>query len=95
MTFHFLSVDASLRYEHGAAYDRIGRFVLAAMVLLGWGMGLLFSMPYNVLALFVAFLSGAIIMNNTIMELPSEKDGRFLPFMTGGVAYGLILLPLG
>jgi hypothetical protein len=69
--------------------------VLAGAVLAGWGMGLLFSMRYDVLALLVAFLSGAIIMNNTIMELPSEKDGRFLPFMTGGIAYGLILLPLG
>ena len=34
-------------------------------------------------------------MNNAIMELPSEKDGRFLPFMVGGLAYGLILVPLG
>ena len=34
-------------------------------------------------------------MNSTIMELPSEKDGRFLPFVTGGVFYGLILLPFG
>jgi hypothetical protein len=52
-------------------------------------------MPHYVLALLVAFISGAIIMNSTIMELPSEKDGRFLAFMSGGVAYGLVLLPLG
>jgi hypothetical protein len=32
-------------------------------------------------------------LDSTIMELPSEKDGRFLPFMTGGVVYRLILLP--
>jgi len=29
------------------------------------------------------------------MELPPEKDGRFLPFLVGGLLYGLILLPLG
>jgi hypothetical protein len=34
-------------------------------------------------------------MNSTIMELPSEKDGRFFPFLSGGLLYGLILLPLG
>jgi len=28
------------------------------------------------------------------MELPSHKDGRFLPFLAGGLVYGLILLPL-
>ena len=95
LAFHFLSLDHALRHEHGDAYERIGRFVLAGMALLGWGMGLLSALPDQVLALLVAFISGAIIMNSLIMELPAEKDGRFLPFMTGGLVYGLILLPLG
>ena len=43
----------------------------------------------------MAFVSGAVIVNSAIMELPSDKDGRFVPFMLGGVIYGLILLPLG
>ena len=43
----------------------------------------------------MAFISGAVIMNSALMELPSEKDGRFLPFVLGGVLYGLLLLPLG
>jgi hypothetical protein len=34
-------------------------------------------------------------MNSRIMELPSERDGRFLPFVSGGIAYGMILVPLG
>ena len=92
---HFLTVDHALREEHGAAYDGTGRFVLAGMALLGWGVALLFTLPHHVLALLVAFVSGAIIMNSVIMELPSEKDGRFLPFMAGGLVYGLILVPLG
>lgn len=95
LTFHFLALENTLRHEHGAAYERIGRFVLAGMALLGWGMGLLFALPNHVLALLVAFISGAIIMNSLIMELPSEKGGRFGPFMVGGLVYGLILLPLG
>jgi hypothetical protein len=95
ITFHFLSIDRGLREEHGAVYDRVGRFVLAGMALLGWGTGLLFQLPPYALALLVSFLSGAIIVNSTIMELPSDKDGRYLPFVAGGVLYGLILLPLG
>jgi hypothetical protein len=95
ITFHFLALDHELRNEHGAAYERIGRFLLAGMCVLGWGVGLLFPLPPYVLALLLAFISGAIIMNSTIMELPSDKDGRFFPFMTGGLVYGLILLPLG
>jgi len=92
---HFLAVDHDLRHEHGAAYERQGRYVLAAMAIFGWVVGVLVALPHQVLALLVAFLSGAIIMNSLIMELPSGKDGRFLPFVTGGILYGLVLLPLG
>ncbi len=92
---HFLGVDHSLREEYGASYQRIGRFVLAAMSLLGWGVGMLVTLPRSVLALVVAFISGAVIMNSSITELPTESKGRFLPFLYGGLGYGLILLPLG
>jgi hypothetical protein len=95
IAFHFLGVDYELRNEGGAAYQRNGRFVLAGMVLFGWGVGLLFALPRHVTALLMAFISGAIIMNTAIMELPSEKDGRFPPFLVGGIVYGLVLLPLG
>ena len=92
---HFLTVDHEFRREHGAAYERVGRLILGGMALVGWGIGLLVALPHHVIALLVAFLAGAIIMNSLIMELPKEKDGRFMPFMAGGIAYGLILLPLG
>jgi hypothetical protein len=95
MVFHFLTIDHALREEHGAAYEGRGRWLLAGMSLLGWGTGALFALPVYVLALLVAFLSGAIIMNSAVMELPDHKDGRFLPFMLGGLIYGLILVPLG
>jgi hypothetical protein len=92
---HFLVVDHEFRREHGAAYERAGRFVLAGMAVAGWAIGLLVALPHFVIALLMAFLAGAVIMNSLIAELPQEKDGRFLPFMTGGILYGLILLPLG
>jgi len=94
IAFHLLAVDHSLRDEHGAAYDRIGRFLLAGMALVGWAIGLLVGLPRSLVALLLAFLSGAVIMNSAVMELPSEKDGRFLPFLTGGLLYGLAVLPL-
>jgi hypothetical protein len=92
---HFLTVDHEFRREHGAAYVRVGRWVLAGMALTGWTIGLFVALPHYVSAPLVAFLAGAIIMNSLITELPKEKGGRFLPFMTGGILYGLILLPLG
>jgi hypothetical protein len=92
---HLLAVDHALRREHRAAYERRGRFVLAGMVVLGWGVGVLVDLPRFAVAVLVAFLSGAVIVNSSLGELPSEKDGRFVPFLAGGLLYGLILLPLG
>jgi hypothetical protein len=93
--FHLFAVDHALRREHGSAYERSGRFILAGMAVLGWGLGLLVDLPQFWVAILVAFLSGAVIVNSSLGELPSERDGRFLPFLAGGVVYGLILLPLG
>ena len=92
--FHFLAVEHALREEHGAAYERIGRWVLASMCVLGWAVGLVVELPHYTIALLVAFVSGAVIINSSVMELPTEKDGRFVPFVIGGLLYGVILLPL-
>lgn len=95
MAAHFLGIDHSLGQEHGVAYERSGRYVLAASTLAGWGLGLLVVLPRPWVALLVGFLSGAVIMNSSLLELPAEKDGRFGPFLAGGVFYALLLLPLG
>jgi hypothetical protein len=36
-----------------------------------------------------------VVINSAIMELPTERDGRFLPFLAGALIYGIILLPFG
>lgn len=95
ITFHFLALDRTLHFEHGLAYERFGRFVFAGSAIMGWGTGVLITLPHHILALLVAFISGAIIMNSTVMELASEENAKFIPFLAGGIIYGLILLPLG
>jgi len=90
----FLAVANGFRNERGGAYEQISRFVLAGMSVMGWTVGMLFALPQHVLALVVAFLSGPIIMNSTIVELRSEKHGRFVLMVVGGVVYGLICCPL-
>lgn len=95
IAFHFLALDYNLRHEHAECYLRIGRFILAGSVLLGWGAGQLYAIPHYILSLLVAFISGAIIMTSTVMELSSGEDSRYLPFASGAIIYGLILIPLG
>lgn len=92
---HFVTIEHALQEEHGADFVRIGRWLLAAMCVVGWLVGVLLTIPPQVLALLVAFVSGAVIMNSAVMELPSEKDGRFVPFLLGGLLYAMLLVPLG
>lgn len=95
MAFHCLAINRELSHEYGNDYRRSGRFILAGMALAGWASAALLDLPASLIPLLLAFLSGAVIMNSLILELPTEKDGRFWPFITGGLLYGLILLPLG
>ena len=62
---------------------------------LGWGLGTFFALPPYLLALLIAFVSGAVIVTSAVMELPTEKDGRFLPFVAGGLLYGLVPFAIG
>src|SRR5688572_22715245 len=41
MGLHFVGVDHSLRREHGATYQQVGRFVLAASAVAGWSVAMM------------------------------------------------------
>ncbi|MBN1510088.1 MAG: hypothetical protein JW955_24795 [Sedimentisphaerales bacterium] len=92
MALHFLSVDHSLRREHGAAYERLGKYVLAAAVIAGWVCAMVTTIHGAAIAMSLGLVSGGVIMNSTIMELPREKDGRFWAFLSGAAGYATVLL---
>jgi hypothetical protein len=92
MALHFLSVDHSLEREYGSHYDGNGRWLLAATILAGGFAGMLTAMPEELLATLLGLNSGGVIINSMIMELPTEKEGRFWPFCMGAIAYSLLLL---
>ena len=92
MGLHFIGVDHSLQREHGVAYVRVGRFILAAAALAGWAVALLTELSRPAIITGLGFISGGVVMNSMVMELPHEKDGRFWPFVVGAVAYSAMLL---
>ena len=67
---------------------------MAASCAIGWGLGAAFELEPFPLSLVLAFISGGVIMTNTLMELSAGKDGRYLPFAIGSLLYGLILITL-
>lgn len=94
MALHFVVNDYGLREHHKDAYDRIGRWVIAAAVFAGWTLGVTFEVPETVLFIPVAFIGGGVILNVLKEELPEERESRFGAFALGVVAYSALLLAL-
>ena len=92
MSLHFLCVERSLRTEHPTAFDGAGKYMLAAAALAGWGIAVLteFSKPFVITVL--GFVSGGVVMNSMVMELPGQDDGRYWPFVIGAIFYAMVLI---
>jgi hypothetical protein len=92
MGVHFVVNDYGLRKDHKDAYDRAGRWVLAAAIFVGWMIGLLTEISEAALAVLFAFLAGGVVLNVLKEELPEERESRFWAFALGAAAYSAILL---
>lgn len=92
MLFHFVGMRHGLRYEFPEGYMRRGRWVMAGAAIAGAAVGLVFELPLSVEVLLLGGLGGMVIMNTTVMELPSEREGRFGVFVLGGVLYAVLLM---
>lgn len=94
MTLHFFVTDYGLRQDHKDTYRRVGRWVLAAAIILGWLLGLSMDISEAATGTLFALLAGGVVLNVLKEELPEERQSRFSPFALGVVAYALLLLSL-
>jgi hypothetical protein len=92
MATHFFVNDYGLREDHKSRYDRFGRWILAAAVLLGWAVGAMTEVHPAILAVLFSFLAGGVILNVLKEELPAERQSAFWAFATGAIAYAALLL---
>lgn len=92
LALHFLIVDHSLRQLHRRTYHRIGRWILASVIVLGWGIGEIVAVSDMAIGALEAFLGGGIVMNVLKEELPEERESRFGPFLGGAAVYSVLLL---
>jgi hypothetical protein len=94
MGAHFLVNDYGLRRHYQEAYNRIGCWLLAGSVFVGYGIGLLTPVSDLMLALLFAFLAGGVILNVIKEELPEEQESLFWAFALGAALYTVLLLAL-
>lgn len=94
LALHFLVNDVSLREHHRHAYDRVGRWLLAGAIVLGWSIGQVARLDAAALAAIWALVAGGIILNVLKEELPKEQDSNFGLFVAGAVVYSALLLAI-
>ena len=92
MGSHFLVNDYGLRRHYREAYNRVGCWLLAVSVLMGWIIGLLTPIHELMLAVLFAFLAGGVILNVIKEELPEEQESLFWAFAAGAGLYTVLLL---
>ena len=90
MAVQFALNDHALRQDHRETYRRAGRWLLAAAILVGWGIGLATEVSGAATGMLTAFLAGGVVMN----VMKEEEPGRsgVLPFVAGALGYAALLL---
>ena len=92
MAFHLLLVDHSLAEQGHKLYQIYGRWVLALAVMAGWSLGMITSIPVLWLARITGFISGGVIMNSMVVELPEGRGGRLSYFVLAAAIYAIVLI---
>jgi zinc transporter ZupT len=91
MALHFLSLRYSLWNEYEDMFGRWGKNILGVSCLVGWLVAVFLPQPATVIITLLGFISGGVIMNTMIAELPRENQGRFLYFFLGAALYAGLL----
>jgi len=92
MALHFTVNDHGLREHHKKKYDHIGRWVLAAAIIVGWVIGSNTKIAEGAIAILFSFLAGSIMLNVLKEELPEERESRFWAFALGAAGYAALLI---
>ncbi|WP_343161585.1 hypothetical protein [Natrialba sp. INN-245] len=94
MTLHVVGNDEAMERRHQELYSRFGKWILAGAVVLGAGIGAVYTVSDVTFTTLLGLLTGGIVFNSIKDELPRTRESRFWPFAAGATAYGLLLLLL-
>ncbi|MEM9137921.1 MAG: hypothetical protein AAGB01_11315 [Cyanobacteria bacterium P01_F01_bin.42] len=93
IALHFFVIDEHLRHHHQSAYDRLGRWILVACIILGAVIGQTTTLNPLLVTVIWSFLAGSIILNVLKRELPDEQDSCVFSFLSGTLVFsGLLFL---
>ena len=92
VALHFFIVDQVLREHHRTLYDRQGRWLLTAAILVGAAAGVATQLNEAAVSTVWAFLAGSMILNTLKRELPKAEKTCFWSFLGGATLYTALIL---
>jgi uncharacterized protein YqgC (DUF456 family) len=92
LMLHLIVMDFGLRTHHKEKYSQFGRWILVAALIAGSLIGIFHQVRPVTLAILIAFLAGAIILNVFKEELPDQQESHFAAFAIGALSYSALLL---
>lgn len=95
IALHYFIHDYHLSMKDSIEYQRKGRWILIASLVLGWVMGIIYVLPKSAIAMVSAFIGGGVIFNVTRHQLPKETSESLSAFLIASVVYAAILLAIG
>ncbi|MCZ2839777.1 hypothetical protein [Modestobacter sp. VKM Ac-2985] len=94
LSARYLTGEIALRDQDPRAYDRLGRWVLAAAVLVGWGLGATVDLGDEAVRVFSALLAGSIVLTSLTQQLPGAGRAHF-PLLGGAcVVFSALLVAI-
>lgn len=91
---HFFAVAHDMWREDSKLYNKYGRYILAAGIIIGWLIGAFIEIDSFLMAVIFSFISGAMILNVIKYEMPQERHAHFKWFLIGAFSYSIIVLSL-
>ncbi|NEP56329.1 MAG: hypothetical protein F6K31_04805 [Symploca sp. SIO2G7] len=94
VALHLFIMDQSLREHHKTLYDKKGRWLLTAAIMVGAIAGQVFHLKEATISIIWSFFAGSIILNILKRELPDAKKSCFWSFLGGTLLYTGLLLSI-
>lgn len=91
MALHVLGTDYDLIQHHSRRFERYGRWLLVAALVVGTATGLLIEFHTRIPSLAYAFLAGGIVLNVVKGELPGAGQARYPAFLGGTVLAAAVM----
>ena len=92
LTLHFLGACHAVLERFGELYERLIRWLLVGATIAGACIGALTTLRPTIVALWFAFLAGAIIVNVLEEELPEGEHSDFWWFFIGAIVFTMLTL---